>query len=190
MRHAIMMALVLVPMLAACSEQRAPGPCCPCAPGAQQLDEQLMALLSAARSYHHQADLQLQGGDRAAAIATLNKLLELDLAAKWPEAEEARLDGAARLAKLLVAAGELKQAQELVDKQLGSEPRESFYLGNLHAVRGEILETRVKQLDADGQKDQARVLAKEAISAFEHSISINKRLQARHAADSKGGKAR
>jgi tetratricopeptide (TPR) repeat protein len=163
--------------LPACSDRR-PADCCPC-PGAKRapLDEQLMSLLAAARAYHHKADLHLAREERAPAIAALRDLLALPLDAKWAEAEEVRLDAAARLAKLLLAGGAVEEALRLVDKQLAPPARESFYQANLHAVRGEVLEARSKQLDASGDKPTAREVARRAIEAFERSIVINKRLQ-------------
>jgi tetratricopeptide (TPR) repeat protein len=141
------------------------------------LDEQLMSLLAAARGYHHQADLHLSQKEPQQAIAALRALLALPLAAKWAEAEEVRLDAAARLAKLLLAQGALDEALELADAQLVPPARQSFYLANLHAVRGEVLEARSKRLDASGEQTQARDVARRAIEAFERSIAINKRLQ-------------
>jgi len=161
----------------ACSERR-PADCCPCAAASQAaLDEPLMSLLAAARAYHHQADLHLAREEPEQAVAALRELLALPLAAKWAEAEEVRLDAAARLAKLLLAAGAIEKALELVDGQLSAPARQSFYLANLHAVRGEALEARSKRLDASGEQGEAREVARRAIEAFERSIAINKQLQ-------------
>jgi tetratricopeptide (TPR) repeat protein len=164
-------------LAAACGERRA-AECCPCSADAgRPLDEKLMALLSSARAYHHEADLYLAQRRPQEAVAALRALLALPLAAQWPEAEEARLDAAARLAKLLLEQGDEAAALALVDEQLAGRPRPSFYGANLHAVRGEVLEARVKRLDAQGDKAGAREVAREAIAAFERAIAINKQLQ-------------
>lgn len=176
-KHGPLALALAVLFAAACSERRPATECCPCGDSGRPLDEQLLSLLSSARAYHHQADLYLAQKDPAQAIAALRALLELPLAAQWPEAEETRLDAAARLAKLLVERGEVEQALRLVDAQLAQRPRESFYCANLHAVRGEVLEAQVKRLDAAGEKPRARELAREAIAAFERAIAINKQLQ-------------
>ena len=103
----------------------------------------------------------------------------LDLDPRWPEAEEVRLDATARLAKLLLRQKQTKQALGFVDRAIKDARRESFYLSNLHSVRGEILESEAGSLDRAGKKDRARQLSREAIDAFERSIAINKRLQHR-----------
>jgi tetratricopeptide (TPR) repeat protein len=164
--------LVVVGLLAGCAKERE----CAC-PQGKLLDRELMLLLSTVRAYHHQADIHLQQGNVDQAIATVRKILQLDLSSKWPEAEEVRLDATARLAKLLLGQGKEDEALETAREGLSAAQRESFYLSNLHSVLGEILEQRSKRLDKDGQKEEARQVAREAIAAFEQSITINKRLQ-------------
>jgi len=156
---------------AGCAGQRD----CACPEG--QLDQQLMLLLSSARAYHHQADLYLQQGEVDQAIATVRKILELDLSSKWPESEEVKLDTMARLAKLLLGQGKEDDAMDVVQRGLTGAQRDSFYLSNLHGVHGEILEHRSKRLDGEGRQQEARQAARDAIAAFERSIAINKKLQ-------------
>jgi tetratricopeptide (TPR) repeat protein len=163
-------------LLAAGCAQRHETECCPC-PEGKALDQELLLLLSSARSMHHQADLYLQQGEVDRAIESVRGILALKLDPKWPEAEEARLDAVARLGKLLVGKGDEREALELCDRELGGAKRESFYLSNLNSVRGEILDARSKRLEKEGKKEEARESAREAIAAFERSISINKRLQ-------------
>lgn len=155
--------------------------CAPCRCGSSEhtLSEPLMSRLATARAYHHQADLHLRRGELDRAVAAVEKILELDLDRRWPEAEEARLDAVARLAKLLEKKKELARALQLVDSELKKKARPSFYLANLHSVRGELLEARVAKLEAADEKKRARELAREAIAAFEQSIRINKQLQQR-----------
>lgn len=153
---------------------------CRCAVGdARVLDEQLMLLLSTARSYHHQADIYLQQGDTARAMAAIRSILVLGPDGTWPEMEEVRLDAAARLAKLLLGQGKEAEALELAERVLQGARRDSFYLANLHSVRGEVLERRAERLKGEGKQEQARAAAREAIAAFERSITINKKLQRR-----------
>ena len=163
-------------LVAACAAERETT--CPCPEaGSAALPEALMLTLSSARSLHHQADLLLQTGEVDRAIETVRSILSLKLESRWPEAEEVRLDATARLGKLLLGKGDEKEALEVVDRELATGARESFYLSNLHSVRGEILEARAKRLEAAGQKEPARQSARDAIQAFEQSIQINKRLQ-------------
>jgi tetratricopeptide (TPR) repeat protein len=173
MLGAALVALALM-LTAGCAAKRAD--LCPC-PEGKQLDQELMLVLSSARALHHQADIHLQQGEVESAIEAVRQILALKLDAKWPEAEEVRLDATARLAKLLLNKGDDEPALTLVDSAIASAPRESFYLSNVHSVRGEILEQRSKRLDGQGNKEGARQSAREAIAAFERSIAINKRLQ-------------
>ena len=138
-----------------------------------------MLLLSTARAYHHQADLHLQQGDVQQAMGIMREIQALDPGSSWLEAEEVRLDATARLAKLLLGQGKEAEALQEADRGLASTRRESFYLSNLHSVRGEVLEQRSRRMDGAGEKEQAREVAREAIAAFERSITINKRLQQR-----------
>ena len=166
-------ALLLLP--GGCAQRRETE-CCPC-PEGKPLDQELLLLLSSTRALHHQADLYLQQGEVDRAIEAVRGILALKLDPKWPEAEEARLDAVARLAKLLLGKGDEREALAIADRELGGTRRESFYLSNLHSVRGEILDARTKRLDREGKKEEARESAREAIAAFERSIAINKRLQ-------------
>ena len=170
--------MVCLSVLAGCaraSEER----CCPCKQGSKQLDEGLMVTLASARAYHHQADIYQRQGQLDKAMATVKKILGLDLDARWPEAEEVRLDATARLAKMMLGMEQVQQALTLVEGQIKDARRDSFYLSNLHSVRGEILEHQAGALDKMAQKDKARQVSREALAAFEKSIAINKKLQQR-----------
>lgn len=154
---------------------------CPCAEK-QKLDQELMLVLGSARALHHQADLYLQQGQPERALEAIQAVIKLTRGGRWPEAEEVLLDATARLAKLLLGRGEEQQALSLVEAETTSRPgahRESFYLSNLHSVRGDILEHRAKRLDQAKDAEGARRAAKDAIAAFEESIAMNKRLQQR-----------
>ena len=174
MKRIILPLLLFLPALQGCAKRQSA--CCPC-PAEGQLSKALLLRLAQVRSLHHKADLMLGSDDPGAAIKAVRQILQLDLDSRWPEAEEARLDATARLATLLLQQGEADEALQAVDRGLEGPTRESFYLSNLHSVRGEVLEGMVKTLDSTGKKDEARALAREAIAAFEASIAINKRLQ-------------
>jgi hypothetical protein len=176
MRCGFSLVLGAILLAAGCAAER--DATCPCLEaGGGVLPEELMLTLSSARSLHHQADLHLQQGEVERAIETVRAILALRLESRWPEAEEVRLDASARLGKLLLGKRDEKEALAIVDRELERGARESFFLSNLHGVRGEILEARAKRLEAGGQKEAARQSAREAIQAFERSIQINKRLQ-------------
>jgi tetratricopeptide (TPR) repeat protein len=175
-RPALALCLLAALLPAAGCAQRLESECCPC-PEEKPLEQDLMLVLASARALHHQADIHLQQGQVDRAIEAVRGILALGLDPKWPEAEEARLDAVARLAKLLQSRGEEQEALDLADREIRGARRESFYLSNLHSVRGEILQARSKRLDGEGKKEEARASAREAIAAFERSIAINKRLQ-------------
>ena len=175
MRKALVCTLAALALVVGGCAQNREG-LCPC-PEGKQLDQELMLVLSSARALHHQADIHLQQGEVDRAIEAVRQILASKLDRKYPEAEEVHLDATARLAKLLLGRGEEREALALVDGTIASGPRESFYLSNLHSVRGEILEHRGKRLDTAGDKGGARQSARDAIAAFEQSIAINKRLQ-------------
>jgi tetratricopeptide (TPR) repeat protein len=183
---ALTSALFVALALASCASDRAPQqpgsglPCrceCPQSPKGG-LSTALLSRLATARALHHQADLLLARDDVDGAIAKVRGILALDLDGRWPEAEEVRLDATARLAKLLAdKKKDLAGALKLVEGELERKPRPSFYAANLHSTRGDLLEAKVKQLDAAGKKVEAKALAREAMAAFERSIRINKQLQ-------------
>ena len=145
-----------------------------CADDGPRLSKPLLAALAQARSYHHIADLRLADGDRAAASAALEKILGLAFPAGAPEGEDAVLDARARLAKLHLADGRAADARRIVDEGLAAARRESFFLANLHAVSGELLEAEAK---AAADPEVARARRKAAILAHERSIAINERIQ-------------
>ena len=175
-------ALTLSTVISGCAKERSAGaPCCPCLPaGRQPLDQALLSRLSTARSYHHQVDILLRQGQRPSAIDRLKQLLASGLSDDWSETREVRIDNTARLAQLLLAEqGDGGEALVWVDSELAKPHPQSFYLANLHAVRGDILEARAKRIDKMGDKVEAKRWARQAIAAFERSIAINKSLQAR-----------
>ncbi|PID39142.1 MAG: hypothetical protein CSA65_05725 [Proteobacteria bacterium] len=192
-RGLALLTLALLPLglVASCAGERArprpdPGsgssevPCrCECPEGPKGgLSTALLSRLATARALHHQADLLLSRGDNDGAIAKVRGILALDLDPRWPEAEEVRLDATARVAKLLAdKKKDLAAALALVDAELANKPRPSFYSANLHSTRGDLLEIKVKTLDAAGKKAEAKKTAREALAAFERSITINKVLQ-------------
>ncbi len=190
----LLIAVLLGAELSGCASQgrepapraTTPAPCAPCrcecpsAPGAGALSSALLSRLATARALHHQADLLLSRGEVDAAIGKVRAIMSLDLDARWPEAEEARLDAAARLATLLFSKKkDIAGGLAIVDAALAHKPRASFYAANVHSVRGDLLEARVKVLDGQGKKAGAKRAAREAMAAFEVSIRINKALQAR-----------
>jgi predicted negative regulator of RcsB-dependent stress response len=124
----------------------------------------------------------MSDGQLALATTTVRQILAISFPAGAPEAEDVRLDARAMLAKLLVAQGQVDAAMSVVDEGLAAATRDSFFVANLYTVKGEVLQAQAELLVSTGQAvdgDRAREVRKQAIVAFDKSISINEALQKR-----------
>jgi len=142
---------------------------------ADALSEELMLALSMAKNLHHKADVYLAEMKSDQAVAALKQILAIKFPDGAPEREDVTLDARARLAKLLASQGKLDEALTTTDEGIKSSSRRSFFLANLHAVRGEILEGRAVQVE-DSQPDQAKKLRHDAIQSLDEAIQIEKAL--------------
>lgn len=140
------------------------------------LTEDLMLGLALAKNYHHKADVYLQEARVEQAIATVELILGIRFPAGSPEGEDVQLDARARLAKLLVTQGKLDEAMKTVDDGIAGARRQSFFLANLHTVRGEVFEARAAAADDDDDKAAARTARRDAIEAYDRAIAIGKAL--------------
>jgi tetratricopeptide (TPR) repeat protein len=138
------------------------------------LDEPLMLALAQAKNFHHKADVYLREGEVDQAVTAIRAILAIPFPAGVPEGQDVLLDARARLGKLLLGQGDTEQALRVVEEGIAGSSRESFFLANLHTVRGEILEA-IAQTTEDPAL--ARDRRKDAIAAFDRSIAINERLQ-------------
>jgi tetratricopeptide (TPR) repeat protein len=144
------------------------------------LDEELMIALSLAKNYHHKADVLAQEARHDEAAEALRQILTIRFPADAPEAADVRLDARARLAKLLTTQGRIDEALAVVEQGLAEKPQESFFLANLHTVKGEVHEAQAQALDQAGTEESkaaAREARRAAITAFDESIRINRALQ-------------
>jgi tetratricopeptide (TPR) repeat protein len=139
------------------------------------LSEELMLALSMAKNLHHKADVYLAQMQSDEAVKALKEILAIRFPDGAPEAEDVTLDARARLAKLLASQGKLDEALTLADLGIKTARRSSFFLANLHAVRGEILEGRALQIE-DSQPAEAKKLRIEAIKSLDQAIEIEKAL--------------
>lgn len=139
------------------------------------LSEELMLALSMAKNLHHKADVYLAQMQSDEAVKALEAILEIRFPQGAPEGEDVRLDARARLARLLAGQGKLDAALTVVDRGIAAAKRRSFFLANLHAVRGEILEGRALQIE-DSQPDEAKKLRRDAIESLDEAIQIEKAL--------------
>jgi len=139
------------------------------------LSEELMLALSMAKNLHHKADVYLAEMKSDEAVNALRQILAIQFPEGVPEREDVTLDARARLAKLLASQGKLDEALTTTDDGIKTASRRSFFLANLHAVRGEILEGRALQIE-DSQPDQAKKLRHDAIQSLDQAIQIEKAL--------------
>ena len=86
------------------------------------------------------------------------------------------LDARARLSKLLVVQGKLDEAMRIVEEGIAAAKRRSFFLSNVHTVKGEVHEAIAVTLD-DTDKAAADEQRKKAIEARMTSIEIDTELQ-------------
>lgn len=146
------------------------------------IDEPLMLALLQAKNFHHQAKVYMTDGNTAEALAAVRKILTVPFPDGAPESEDVRLDARALLAKLLVGQRSLDEAMKVVGEGLAGASRDSFFVANLHTVKGEIYRAMAEDLDALGTADaaaRARELRKAAIAAWTRSNEISEPLQQR-----------
>jgi tetratricopeptide (TPR) repeat protein len=141
------------------------------------LGEGLMLYLAQAKNLHHIADVYLGDGKLAEAIDSVRKILTIAAPSGAPEADDVRADARAKLAKLLMLRGDLAEAMRAVDDGLAEIQRESFFVSNLHSVKGEILAAMAAPLDATSP--EAHALRRQAIEAYERSLKMQEALQKR-----------
>lgn len=148
---------------------------------ADAIGQELMIALGQAKNFHHKARVYSNDGKPDLAIDAVRSVLAVQFPAGAPEAEDVRADARALLAKLLVAKGELDAAMSELDAGLAAATRESFFVANLYTVKGEVLEAMAARLTgtAPDEVTRARELRRQAIVAFDKSITINLALQQR-----------
>jgi tetratricopeptide (TPR) repeat protein len=135
------------------------------------LSEELMLSLGQAKNFHHKADVFMSDGKLSEAADAVAKIMDIPFPKDAPESEDALLDTQARLAKLRLAQGRLDEAMKLVDDGIATASRQSFFLANVHTVRGEIFEATAEAAEAGSE---ANIHAKvRALEAFDTSIQIN-----------------
>jgi len=140
------------------------------------LSEELMIALAQAKNFIHKAKVHVGDGNVPDAIASVHQILAIPFPAGAPEGEDVRLDARAFLAKLLAGQGKLDEAMQVVEDGIAEARRHSFFLANLWTVKGELYEARAKQLAGTPAAAEAN---RDAIRAFDQSITINAALQER-----------
>jgi uncharacterized protein (TIGR03382 family) len=146
------------------------------------IDERLMVALGEAKSLHDKAKIYLGDGNTHDAVATLRQILSVQFPLTSPEAEDVRNDARALLAKLLAEQGLLDEAMVIVDEGLAAANRESFFVANLHAVKGRLHHARSQEF-ADPSGPDAIAEKRRAIDELDRAIQIDEEIQKRLARD-------
>lgn len=142
-----------------------------------QIDESLMLAIGQAKNFHRKAKVYMTDGNQVEeAIAAVRQILAIEFPPGSPEGEDIRLDAYALLAKLQLGKGDIEGAMKSVNEGIGSVARESFFLANLHTVKGEIHEAIAAGFD-DPKSPEAKAAFKAAITSYDESIRINEALQ-------------
>ena len=166
--------------LARCSQQGLAGDAgggttCACE-GTPVVDAALLAFLSKARAAHHAADDAERAGERANAIAVLDRLAAGPRPGLGgvppPEVAEVLADTHARLADLRSADGDFTRAARDVDQGLTLATTPTHFRGHLVEMRGVVEERRSISLKEKGDEPGAEEARKAAILAFEQAIEI------------------
>jgi hypothetical protein len=139
------------------------------------LSAELMLGLALARNHHHKADVYLKEAQVDRAVASVRQILTIQFPAGSAEGEDVQQDARARLAKLLVTRGELDQAMRVVDDGISGASRQSFFLANLHTVRGEVMEARAARIE-EQDRAAASLARRQAIESYDRAIAIEKAL--------------
>ncbi len=140
------------------------------------LDEATMALLSAARALHHEADVYESGNDFTAAQRTVQRVLSLRAPAGVREVEDVRVDAYGRVGELALHNNEAQTALDRVDEGLREARRDSVLKARLLLVRGRALRALAEQAQTRGDAEAAAARRREAIDALEQSIRMNERV--------------
>jgi tetratricopeptide (TPR) repeat protein len=140
------------------------------------IDEKLMIALAQAKNFHDKAKVYMLDGKSAEAIAAVRQILSLQFPPGAPEADDVRSDARALLAKLLADQNQLDEAMRVVEEGLATATRDSFFVANLHTVKGEIHYKRAGTYP--DPKDPKAIEEKHlAIDSFDRSIKINEKIQ-------------
>lgn len=151
-------------------------------PPRKAVSETCMLALHNAKNFHHIADVYLKEGKADEATKAVRNILSIKFSAECDK--DVVLDARARLAKLLSAQGKTDEAMSVVTDGLESAKTDSFFLANLHTVKGEVHEAIAVTIEAK-DPEKAKSQRREAIKAYSKSIEINERLQKKLMGESK-----
>ncbi|MEZ4293975.1 MAG: hypothetical protein R3B70_03280 [Polyangiaceae bacterium] len=157
----------------------AAAPACTC-DDERVVDPTLLAFLSLARVAHHDADLSVEAGDRAAAIASLQRVVRAPWSGdKPPEVIEVSADTFARLADLESQDGKFEDAARHVNEGIALATEPSLFRGHLFEMRGLVEERRSKALTETGDAHGAERSRKIAKESFLQAMTIQEEVISR-----------
>ena len=145
------------------------------ADGTPAVDTEIMAFLSEARAFHHQANLAEEGGDLAPAVNAMDRLVNAQRPhpeRMTPEVEEVLADAYARLAELRLKKGELDPAATAIKNGLEHVAEATYFRGHLIEVQGLVEEARAAQLADAGKPEAAKLAREHAIQLLEEVVKI------------------
>jgi hypothetical protein len=159
---------------------------CPSETQAAPVDTNVTAFLSAARALHHEADVKLQSGDDAGAIASLERLVAMPRP-RASEVDEVLADTHARLAEMRLASRDWAGAGREVEDGLEHAREPTYFRGHLLEVSGLIEEQRAGALADAGKSAEAAQARARAVDRFERAVQVQEQVIAHALADGGAG---
>lgn len=190
MKATAFVVIALLGVLAGCDASKTTQTAPPPSDSTPVVDAQLMAFLSEARAFHHQANLKEDAGDLAGATDAMQRLVMAKRPhdnAKTPEVEEVLADAYARLAELQLKQQNLDAAGGAIQSGLSHAPDPTYFRGHLVEIQGLIEEAKSAQLADAGKSDEAAKSREKAIQLLEEVVKIQDQVIQRSLADG-GGK--
>ena len=148
---------------------------CPSETQAPPVDTNVAAFLSAARALHHEADVKVQSGDVAGAIASLEKLVGLPRP-RASEVDEVLADTHARLAEMRLQSKDWAGADREVQGGLEHAREPTYFRGHLLEVSGLIEEQRAGALADAGKRDEAAQARARAVDLLEQAVQVQEQV--------------
>ncbi len=142
------------------------------------LDEATMALLSAARALHSEADMYENNHDYAQATQAIERVLALRAPTAVREVQDVRVDASGRLAELALRSDDPDAALARVDVGLREAQRDSVLKARLYLVRGRALRLLSERAHTAADLPLETRRRNEAIEALEQSIRMNEHVLA------------
>lgn len=148
-------------------------------PATSEIDVDIMAFLSEARAFHHQANVAEESNDPAVALQAMERLVAAKRPhpnRKVPEIEEVLADAFARIAELRLKRHELDLAQEAIRVGLTHAPESSYFRGHLVEIDGVIEEARAADFADAGRPEEAQRARTRAAKLLELVVEIQDRV--------------